>query len=74
MTLYDISLGRLRTVLVAAPGLVVEDSRREALAGSVAERMRLTGKRDLDAYLDLLKQDGSPELSGLIDEVTVQET
>ncbi len=74
VTLTDQELDRLRTVLSAAAGLVFEDSRRDSLSYSVAERMRLTGIAGVPAYLDAVSRHGSPELQPLIDEVTIQET
>lgn len=74
VSLTDLELNRLRTVLGAAAGLVFEDSRRDSLSYSIAERMRLTGIPDVPSYLDAVSRPGSPELQPLIDEVTIQET
>jgi chemotaxis protein methyltransferase CheR len=74
ISLTDAELDRLRSVLGSAAGLVFEDSRRDSLSYSVAERMRLTGIASIPDYLDAISRHGSPELQPLIDEVTIQET
>ena len=74
VTLTDHEFDRLRSVLAAAAGLIFEDSRRDSLSYSIAERMRLTGIPDVPAYLDAVSRHGAPELQPLIDEVTIQET
>ncbi len=70
--LTDGEFGRLRTLLADAAGLVFDDSRREALALSVGERLRACGAGTVAAYLDRL--DERAERAALLDEVTVQET
>ena len=67
-------LGRLRHLLADAAGLVFEDSRRDSLSYSVAERLRLTGIADVASYLDAVSVPGAPERQRLLDEVTIQET
>jgi chemotaxis protein methyltransferase CheR len=64
--------GALRTLLARAAGLEFDDSRKESMAYSVAERMRATGVRDVASYLALL--DAPAERQDLLDEVTIQET
>jgi len=72
--LSDEDFARLRLLLSRAAGLVFEESRRESLAYSVAERLRATGRTSVPAYLDLVQQPGSAERQELLDEVTIQET
>ncbi len=72
--LPDEALARLRDLLATAAGLVFEDSRRASLSAAVAERQRLTGMRDVAAYLDLACDPAGPERQSLLDEVTIQET
>ena len=62
----------LRDYLAKAAGLVFDDSRRESMAYSVAERMRDSGAPDVASYLGLL--DDPVERQKLLDEVTIQET
>ena len=62
----------LRVLLAKAAGLVFEDSRRESMAYSVAERLRATGAADVASYLGML--DDPMERQLLLDEVTIQET
>jgi chemotaxis protein methyltransferase CheR len=74
IALTDAELSRLRLLLADAAGLVFEDSRRDSLSYSVAERLRLTGIRDIATYLDVVAVPGAPERQRLLDEVTIQET
>jgi chemotaxis protein methyltransferase CheR len=62
----------LRGLLSKAAGLVFEDSRKESMAYSVAERLRETGSPDVASYLLLLEH--AVERQKLLDEVTIQET
>jgi len=62
----------LRALLARAAGLVFDESRKESMAYSVAERMRGSGARDVAAYLGLLTDPA--ERQRLLDEVTIQET
>jgi len=62
----------LRTLLSRAAGLVFDDSRRQSMAYSVAERVRESGAKDVSAYLAMLDDPG--ERQRLLDEVTIQET
>ncbi len=62
----------LRALLSRAAGLVFDDSRKQSVAYSVAERLRATGVTDVATYLSLL---AAPlEQQALLDEVTIQET
>ncbi len=74
VTLSDAELDRLRHLLAEAAGLVFEDSRRDSLSYSVAERLRLTGIPDVASYLRVVSVPGEPERQRLLDEVTIQET
>ncbi len=62
----------LRALLSKAAGLVFEDSRRESMAYSIAERLRATSAPDVSSYLALLNDPVERQL--LLDEVTIQET
>lgn len=62
----------LRSHLARAAGLSFDDSRRESMAYSVAERLRGTGAADVASYLGLLTDPTESQL--LLDEVTIQET
>jgi chemotaxis protein methyltransferase CheR len=62
----------LRTLLARAAGLVFDDSRKESMAYSVAERLRALGLRDVTSYLTRLED--PVERQFLLDEVTIQET
>ncbi|MDX6665204.1 MAG: chemotaxis protein methyltransferase CheR [Solirubrobacteraceae bacterium] len=62
----------LRAVLARAAGLVFDETRKESMAYSVAERMRAAGLRDVSAYLSRLED--PVERQHLLDEVTIQET
>jgi chemotaxis protein methyltransferase CheR len=62
----------LRVLLANAAGLVFDDTRRDSLGYSVAERMRETESPDVTAYLALLETPA--ERQRLLDEVTIQET
>ncbi len=62
----------LRALLSRAAGLVFDESRRQSMAYSVAERVRESGAADVTAYLAMLDDPG--ERQRLLDEVTIQET
>jgi len=62
----------LRDLLASAAGLVFDDSRRESMGYSIAERMRQANVRDVNAYLVRLQD--PQERQRLLDEVTIQET
>lgn len=62
----------LRTLLQREAGLVFDDTRRDSMGYSVAERLRETGARDVNAYLAMLHDPA--ERLRLVDEVTIQET
>jgi chemotaxis protein methyltransferase CheR len=72
VTLTPEQFDALRTLLARAAGLVFDDSRRDSMAFSVAERLRATGVRDVPAYLAGLED--PVERQALLDEVTIQET
>ena len=63
---------RLQVLLARAAGLVFDESRRSSMAYSIAERLRATGTKDVDTYLDRLSD--PVERQRLLDEVTIQET
>ena len=64
---------RVRDLLSARAGLVFDESRRDSLSYSLAERLRSTGSASLEAYLDVVSR-GGDELQALLNEVTIQET
>ncbi len=72
VTLSQEQFDALRALLSRAAGLVFDDSRKQSMAYSVAERVRAAGVSDVDAYLRLL--DDPVERQRLLDEVTIQET
>ena len=59
-------------LLRESAGLSFDNSRRESIAYSIGERMRLTGSADVSAYLAMLTD--AQERQALLDEVTVPET
>ena len=72
--LSDEDFARLRMLLAKLAGLVFDESRRESLAYSVAERLRATGAGSVGQYVELVQVAGSHERQELLDEVTIQET
>jgi chemotaxis protein methyltransferase CheR len=66
---------RVREILDRTAGLVFDDSRRDSLSYSLAERMRAVGAPTVEAYLDVLRAArGRDEMQALLNEVTIQET
>src|SRR4051794_30074592 len=75
MTLSDDQFHELRRLLGATAGLVFDDSRRDALAFCIGERLRATGCDSVMSYLQMLAHpDGEQERQSLLDEVTIPET
>jgi chemotaxis protein methyltransferase CheR len=74
LRLSDEDFARLRLLLSRLAGLVFDESRRESLSFSVAERLRATGAASVADYLALLDDPTTPERQELLDEVTIQET
>jgi chemotaxis protein methyltransferase CheR len=72
--LTDEEFARLQLLLARLAGLAFDETRRESLAYSVAERLRATGGGSVSAYVDVVERAGSPERQALLDEVTIQET
>jgi chemotaxis protein methyltransferase CheR len=72
LTLTSEQFETLRRLLSNVAGLVFDDTRRESMAYSIAERLRETGLRDVPTYLSRL--DDPTERQRLVDEVTIQET
>jgi chemotaxis protein methyltransferase CheR len=72
VVLTDEEFAQLRTVLARSAGLVFDEARRDSVAYCVAERLRVTGVRDVSAYLALLSDPS--ERQHLLNEVTIQET
>jgi chemotaxis protein methyltransferase CheR len=69
-------LDRLRAVVAARLGMLVEDDNRvQLLAEVAAERARATGARSTDAYVAALEADAAPEeVRALAERITVGET
>nr|UXE44626.1 hypothetical protein Hi04_10k_c2835_00031 [uncultured bacterium] len=72
LTLTAEQFDLLRRLLADVAGLVFDDTRRESMAYSIAERLRETGARDVPSYLARLED--PVERQRLVDEVTIQET
>jgi chemotaxis methyl-accepting protein methylase len=54
VVLTDEEFAQLRTLLARSAGLVFDEARRDSVAYCIAERLRVTGTRDVPAYLALL--------------------
>ncbi len=75
VVLSDYEFASIASLLHDAAGLTFDESRRDSLTFSVAERMSITGAPDVAAYLAILiDPDGASERQSLIDEVTIPET
>ena len=74
LVLSDEDFARFRDLLRSAAGLVFDAARRDSLAYSVSERLRITGIESVAAYLDVVAPPASVERQRLLDEVTIQET
>ncbi len=76
VVLSDAAFLTLRRVLARTAGLVFDESRRESIAFSVAERLHATGLSSVADYLALVDgRGGDPvERQRLVDAVTIQET
>jgi chemotaxis protein methyltransferase CheR len=73
--LSDPEFATVASLLHDAAGLSFDDSRRDSLGFSIAERMQVTQSPDVAAYLALLVgPSGSHERQALLDEVTIPET
>ena len=72
----DEQFAAITALLREAAGLAFDASRRDSIAYSISERMRVTGLPDVASYLALLTAtagDGT-ERQALLDEVTIPET
>ncbi len=75
VALTDSEFATVANLLHSAAGLSFDDSRRDSLAFSIAERMRATKVDDVAAYLSRVSAiTGAAELQALLDEVTIPET
>ncbi|MDX6199032.1 MAG: chemotaxis protein methyltransferase CheR [Actinomycetota bacterium] len=72
VVLTDEEFAQLRTLLARSAGLVFDEARRDSVAYCIAERLRVTGARDVSSYLGLLTDPA--ERQQLLNEVTIQET
>ncbi len=75
VALTDVEFAEIASLLHDAAGLTFDESRRDSLCYSVAERMGVTESADVQAYLAVLAgPDGITERQALLDEVTIPET
>jgi chemotaxis protein methyltransferase CheR len=75
IALSDPEFAAVASLLHDAAGLSFDDSRRDSLSFSIAERMNATQTDDVTAYLTMLAgPEGSKERQALLDEVTIPET
>ena len=75
ISLSDAEFRQLADLLRQSAGLAFDQTRRESLAYSVAERMHVKGLDDVVDYLVALAGDDGPaERQALLDEVTIPET
>jgi chemotaxis protein methyltransferase CheR len=73
--LSDPEFAAVASLLHDAAGLSFDDSRRDSLGFSIAERMNALQAPDVQSYLAVLSgPDGTKERQALLDEVTVPET
>jgi chemotaxis protein methyltransferase CheR len=73
--LSDPEFAAVASLLHDAAGLSFDDSRRDSLSFSIAERMRATAIGDVPTYLGVLSgPEGGAERQALLDEVTIPET
>ncbi|MFL6241030.1 MAG: CheR family methyltransferase, partial [Actinomycetes bacterium] len=73
--LTDVEFDEIRRLLGKSAGLVFDDSRRDALAFCVGERVRASGCSDVMSYLQMLSTpEAEEERQALLDEVTIPET
>jgi chemotaxis protein methyltransferase CheR len=70
----DEQYAAVTTLLRDAAGLAFDQSRRESIAYSIGDRMRVTGCPDVSSYLALLTASDNRERQALLDEVTIPET
>lgn len=75
VALSDEEFAAVAKLLHGAAGLSFDDARRDSLAFSIAERMRMADVPDVASYLAKVGSlTGAAELQALIDEVTIPET
>jgi chemotaxis protein methyltransferase CheR len=75
VVLTDAEFAAVASLLHDAAGLTFDESRRDSLSFSIAERMGSTQSADVQSYLTLLGgPQGAPERQALLDEVTIPET
>jgi chemotaxis protein methyltransferase CheR len=73
--LTDSEFATVANLLHSAAGLSFDDSRRDSLSFSIAERMRIAKIDEVSAYLSRVSAiTGAEELQALLDEVTIPET
>lgn len=75
MPMSDEQYAAITRLLRETAGLAFDDARRDSIAYSIGERMRVTGRPDVSSYLSLLMSSSDPnERQALLDEVTIPET
>jgi chemotaxis protein methyltransferase CheR len=75
VVLTDAEFAAVASLLHDAAGLTFDESRRDSLSFSIAERMSSTQSADVQAYLEILSgPQGGKERQALLDEVTIPET
>jgi chemotaxis protein methyltransferase CheR len=75
VVLTDAEFSAAARLLHDAAGLTFDEGRRDSLAFSIAERMKITHSEDVATYLAVLcGPDGDAERQALLDEVTIPET
>ncbi|HWC36078.1 MAG TPA: CheR family methyltransferase [Mycobacteriales bacterium] len=75
VALTDSEFATVANLLHSAAGLSFDESRRDSLGFSIAERMRVTNVDDVGSYLGRVSAiTGGAELQALLDEVTIPET
>ena len=73
--LSDFDFALLRDYLRGTAGLEFDETRRTSLSAVMTERLRMSGRPDVSAYVRFIdRPDGAAERQHLLDDVTIQET
>lgn len=73
-TLSKQTFNRLRTIIRERTGLDFPDEKRYLLESRVKPRLLARGVPDFETYVDKLEQDGTGEITNLVNAVTINET
>lgn len=73
-TLSKQTFDRLRTIIREQTGLDFPDEKRYLLESRIKPRLLAQGVPDFEAYVDRLEQDGTGEITNLVNAVTINET